>query len=71
MGLSLTELHTLRDRLQRARLAGIREVQDTNGERVVYKSESEMAHALDALDREISAMGRKQPHTIIFRKDNL
>lgn len=67
MSLSLSELHHLRDELIKARLGGIREVQDQNGERVVFKSDNEMRAAIEAVNREIQALDRQQPHTIRFK----
>lgn len=65
---TLADLIAQRDALFAARLKGIREVRDASGEAVVYKSDTEMAAALAACDREISALsGTRHPKTIIFR----
>ena len=47
-------LRSLRDALIEARSCGLRSVRDQNGETVEYKSDSEMAAAIAALDREIA-----------------
>jgi hypothetical protein len=66
MALSLPDLTTLRDSLIQARLGGVREVRDQNGETLTYKSDSEMAAALRDVERRIAEFGRAAPHTIIF-----
>lgn len=65
--LDLAELHTLRDALIRARLNGLRELVDQNGERIAFKSDTEMRNALDAVSREIQSRQNRSPHTIHFR----
>ena len=40
---------------------------DQNGEPVTYKSDSEMARALAALDAEIAAASKRPASTILFR----
>lgn len=55
---TVAELQAYRTRLQDARYSGIREVRDANGEAVSYKSDSEMARALAAIDAEISGLQR-------------
>jgi hypothetical protein len=67
MALTLQELTTARDGLLRARAQGVRRYVDQNGESVEYKSDSEMARALAALDSEIAAASSGPPSTIIFR----
>lgn len=52
---TLADLIALRDRLKGARYAGVREVRDSNGESISYKSDGEMAKALAALDADIAA----------------
>ena len=66
MTVERAELIRLRDALIRARLNGVRELQDQSGERLVYKSEAEMRSAIEAVNREIQAHDRRQPHTIVF-----
>lgn len=56
MAVGLEELQQLRDTLVRARAKGIRVVQ-MNGERIEYKSDSEMASALAGLDQQIATAG--------------
>lgn len=68
MALSLTDLQRWRDGLVAARLKGVREFQDQNGERVAWKSDSEMAQAIAAADRMIADLqASKPPTTILFR----
>jgi hypothetical protein len=54
--LDLTELQSLRDALIRARLGGVREIRDQNGESVTYKSDREMASALASVEAQIAAL---------------
>jgi hypothetical protein len=51
----LAELQAYRAALEAARYNGVREVRDSNGEAVVYRSDAEMARALAFLDSEIHA----------------
>lgn len=68
MALSISQLTAWRDKLLEARLNGIREFEDQNGERVVYKSDSEMQRALDAAEREIARLsGQLTPKTLYFK----
>jgi hypothetical protein len=67
MALSPSDLERFRDSLIEARLGGVREVRDQNGEAVVYKSDAEMAAALRDVERRIVDFGRSAPpSTIIF-----
>ncbi|MBA4337789.1 MAG: hypothetical protein C0421_02970 [Hyphomonas sp.] len=60
-------LTDLRERLIAARLSGVLEFRDQNGERIVYRSDAEMARAIEAADREIARLsGTAQPRTIHF-----
>lgn len=63
--LSLTDLQSLRDALIRARFAGVREVQDANGERVQYRSDAEMARALANCESLIAQMQSGQTPNVI------
>lgn len=63
----LADLIRWRDKLMEARLSGIRELRDQNGETIIYKGDREMASAIAAADAEIAAASRKQPHTILFK----
>ncbi len=63
---SLAQLTEWRDRLQDARFSGTRSVQDSNGERIEYKSDSEMARALAAIDSQISAAANRPASKITF-----
>lgn len=60
-----TDLLAMRDRLLDARFRGIRRVRDANGEEVEYKSDSEMAAAIVALDQEIKRRSGNRPVTTI------
>lgn len=54
------ELQAWKNRRQEARYSGLREVRDANGESVAYKSDSEMARALDSIEYAIArAAGTK------------
>jgi hypothetical protein len=64
---TLAELSKMRADLHAARMTGAREFCDQNGETVVYKSDSEMARALAALDSEITALTSRPANTILFR----
>ena len=55
---TLSQLQEWRDRLKDARYSGVRSVQDSNGERVEYRSESELARALSAVESEIAGAAR-------------
>jgi len=63
---TLAELLAARDALLKARVGGLREVRDSTGESVTYKTDREMAAALAALDSEIAAAttGRARPAVI-------
>lgn len=60
-----SDLLAMRDRLLDARFRGIRRVRDANGEEVEYRSDSEMAAALVALDQEIKRRSGNKPVTTI------
>jgi hypothetical protein len=62
-----SELRAWRRALWKARLAGLREVRDGNGETIGYKSDSEMAAAIAAADSEIAALERPRVSTVLFR----
>lgn len=67
MAASLTQLQAWRDSLLEARLSGVREVSDQNGESVAYRSDAEIARALAAADAAIAAAQRTLPNTILFK----
>jgi hypothetical protein len=67
MAASLQQLHAWRDALFEARLSGVREVRDQNGETVTYKSDSEMARALAAADAAIAAAQARRPSIIYMQ----
>lgn len=63
---SLAQLQKWRDELFEARLGSIRTLVDQSGERIEYKSDSEMAAALRAVDAAIAVHKRKPANTILF-----
>ncbi|OJF91506.1 hypothetical protein AX761_22215 [Rhizobium sp. 58] len=64
----LSDFIRWRDALLEARLGGIREFRDQNGETVVYKSDTEMAAAIRAADAVISSLSSgRSPNTILFK----
>lgn len=67
MRITLRELKQWRDSLIELRLKGIREIEDQNGERIVYKSDSEMAAAIRAVEQQIVSFAHRIPHTIILK----
>ncbi|WP_140986817.1 phage head-tail joining protein [Asticcacaulis tiandongensis] len=64
---SLSDLTRWRDALQEARFRGVRRVRDQSGEEVEYKSDSEMAAALAAVEAAISGASQSHPKTIYLR----
>jgi hypothetical protein len=64
--MTLQQAIRLRDSLIEARLGGIREVRDQNGETVTYKSDSEMAAALNFAERTIAQLQGQPVKTIVF-----
>ncbi|EAR49945.1 hypothetical protein OG2516_17448 [Oceanicola granulosus HTCC2516] len=66
MALTVPELTAARDALLRARADGVRRYRDQNGEEVEYRSDSEMARALAALDSEIARAASARPTTLRF-----
>jgi len=64
---SLQQLKQWRDSLVESRLSGIRTLVDQNGERVEYKSDSEMRAAIESVNREIQSLERPQPSVIRFQ----
>jgi len=63
----LQNLGELRNKLQVARLEGVKSVRDSDGSLVEYRSDAEMAAAIAAADAEIAAFVRPQPKTIYLR----
>lgn len=61
---TLAQLQEWRDRLQDARYSGVRRVRDSNGEEVEYRSDSELARALAAVDAEIAGASRPRQSII-------
>lgn len=58
MTIAAADLIAWRDRLVRARLTGVRSVYDSDGSRIEYKSDTEMAAAIAAAD---AALQQTQP----------
>lgn len=65
MAVPVSDLIAWRDKLVEARMSNVREVQDSNGERIRYASDSEMAAAIGAADRMIAG-ATPLPNTIRF-----
>ena len=63
---TVAELQNMRADLVSARSQGVRRYKDQNGEEVEYKSDSEMARALAALDAEIATASARPVNTIHF-----
>lgn len=63
---TLDQLTKARDALILARANGLREVRDSNGVAVTYKSDSEMGAALAALDSQINQLARGNVRQIRF-----
>lgn len=66
MAVTVTDLQTLRDALLEARLRGVREVTDQNGEQVRYATDAEMARALADVESRILAMQRGDINQLKF-----
>jgi hypothetical protein len=64
---ALADLISWRDALFQARLSGVREFKDQNGETVRYATDSEMARAIAAADAAIAAARRSPTSTVLFR----
>lgn len=60
---TVAQIAAWRDDLLRARLSGVREVTDQNGERIRYGSDSEMARAIAEAERLLAG---RAPTTIRF-----
>ena len=68
MTLSVANLQAWRDSLVEARLSGIRELEDQNGERIVYRSDKEMARAIGMAEAEIARLsGQPKRTTLKFK----
>lgn len=63
---ALADLQAFRQRLVRALASDVRELQDQNGERVVYRSVAEIRSALAAIESEI-ARATGKPQVILFK----
>ena len=62
------DLQKARERLQDARFQGVLTFRDQNGELFTYKTDSEMAAALKALDAEIARLELRTPPSTILCK---
>lgn len=68
MTLTVAKLQAWRDSLVEAQLSGIRELEDQNGERIVYRSGAEMARAIGMAEAEIAKLaGRPKRTTLKFK----
>lgn len=65
MAETLEALQTRLERLHSAREGGVRSVR-YNDEEVNYKTDTEMAAAIDALERRIGALQGKRPVRIVY-----
>ena len=65
MAASPDDVTAWRDRLIQARMSGVREVQDSDGSRVTYRSDAEMRAAISAANDMIAAASQPQPVTSI------
>jgi hypothetical protein len=66
MRLDRHDIQHLLDALIEARLGGIREVVDQNGEKITYKSDTEMSAAIAFAQKQIAAFNQATPKTIVF-----
>lgn len=62
--LTQADLIAFRDALIRARAGGVREVRDSNGETLTYKSDAEMAAALRDVESRIAQFNQTRPTRI-------
>jgi hypothetical protein len=65
-GLTIAQLTALRNELVDLRASGIRVVTHQNGQSMTYKSDSEMAAAIAALDSEIAAAAQTRAVRFTF-----
>jgi len=65
--LTASELRQRRDDLIRLRTDGLRVLVDQTGERVEFKSDSELSAAIRAVNSAIQALDRPPVNTILFR----
>jgi hypothetical protein len=61
---TLAQLIDWQERLKGARYSGVRSVTDSNGERIEYKSDAELARALGAVESEIAGAARPRQSII-------
>lgn len=62
---TLADLMGFRARLEDARYSGVRRVKDSSGEEIEYKSDSELARALAAVESQISQHNRQRASRIL------
>lgn len=65
--MTLEQLIAARSKLLDARLSGVREFRDSNGETVRYATDPEMARALASIDAEISRLAGNPVREIRFK----
>jgi hypothetical protein len=63
---TLAQLTAFRDKLLAARFSGVQSITDQNGEKVVYRTESEISRALAAVNSEIAAASRPTSNVVKF-----
>jgi len=61
---TLEQLSKFRDALREARYNGLRSVRDSNGEEVTYRSDSELARAIAAVETEMAGASRPRQSII-------
>ena len=66
MALTVAQLTEMRDGLVADRASGIRVVTHQNGQSMTYKSDSEMAAAIAALDSQIAAAAQSRAGRFTF-----
>lgn len=64
--LSLDELNALRANLVRARLRGVKQCRDQNGEELTFKSDAEMQNAIASVEAEIARLSQTQVKQVRF-----
>ena len=68
MAVTLAQLEAYRERLLDAKFSGVRQVRDSNGDEVTYRSQTELDAAINSLDAEIRNLtGGHRPSTVKFQ----
>ncbi|MGV8987124.1 MAG: phage head-tail joining protein [Cypionkella sp.] len=65
-GLTIAQVTALRDELVDLRVSGVRVITHQNGQSAIYKSFSEMAAAIAAIDSQIAAAGQSRVGRFTF-----